>query len=157
MRFCCFAILNYIPKPNTKAVFSSDRNIETIGQLFVELKRYVELKGKCMQIDFVSKLSRLMAALVVTSVLFILGGIALLFISMMLAAAIAPHVGGLAYSYAIIVALYALLAMLVYAKRQAWIEAPITNFLGHLFLDETTPDSMGNDSANPPTPNQHTK
>ena len=117
-------------------MISSDKNIETISQLIVEVKKYAEIKGKCLQIDFVSKLSKLLAALVVVSALFLLGAIALVFISMLAASLLEPIVGGTAYSYAIIVAFYALLGITVYIKRQAWIEAPIVNFLGQLFLEE---------------------
>ena len=45
-------------------MFSSDNNIETISQLVIELKKYVELQKRSLQIDFVDKLSKLMAAIV---------------------------------------------------------------------------------------------
>lgn len=117
-------------------MFSSDRNIETISQLVVELKNFVELQKKCLQIDFVSKLSKLMTAIVMGAVLFILGAVALMFISMTLAAFLETYVGGMDRSYAIIVAIYAILAYIIYSHRKQWIESPITNFLGHLFLEE---------------------
>ncbi len=133
-------------------MISSDKNIETISQLIVEVKKYAEIKGKCLQIDFVSKLSKLLAALVVVSALFLLGAIALVFISMLAASLLEPIVGGTAYSYAIIVAFYALLGITVYIKRQAWIEAPIVNFLGQLFLEEQSDSPQaGNPKTNEPS------
>lgn len=117
-------------------MFSSDRNIETLSQLIIELKRYAELRGKSLQISFVSKLTQLMAALIVGAALFLLAAIALLFVSMMAATALAPHVGGQATGYALIAALYLFLGILIYSKRRTWIESPIANFLGHLFLDD---------------------
>lgn len=133
-------------------MISSDKNIETISQLIVEVKKYAEIKGKCLQIDFVSKLSKLLAALVVVSALFLLGAIALVFISMLAASLLEPIVGGTAYSYAIIVAFYALLGTTVYIKRQAWVEAPIVNFLGQLFLEEQSDSPQaGNPKTNEPS------
>lgn len=134
-------------------MFSSDSNIETISQLIVEIKKYVELQKMCLQIDFVSKLSKLMAAIVMGAVLFLLGAIALMFISMTLAALLEPHVGGMDRSYAIIVALYAALAYIVYSHRKQWIESPITNFLAHLFLDEQADPNTGSNGNASSTPN----
>lgn len=117
-------------------MFSSNRNIDTICQLIAELKRYVELKTDGMQIDIVSKLSRLLSALVIGAIIFMVSGLALMFISMMVAAALTTALGSATLAYAIIVICYALLAWLVFFNRVKWIEAPITNFLAHLFLED---------------------
>ena len=77
-------------------MFSSDRNIETISQLIVEVKRYVELRAECLQIDIVSKMSRLFTAIILFVVLFMLSALAVMFMSMTAAAALAPIVGGMA-------------------------------------------------------------
>ena len=72
-------------------MFSSDRNIETISQLIVEIKRYVELRAECLQIDIVSKMSRLFTAIILFVVLFMLSALAVMFMSMTAAAAFQPH------------------------------------------------------------------
>lgn len=117
-------------------MFSSNRNIDTICQLIAELKRYVELKTDGMQIDIVSKLSRLLSALIIGAIIFMVSGLALMFISMMVAAVLTSALGSATLAYAIIVIGYALLAWLVFFNRAKWIEAPITNFLAHLFLED---------------------
>lgn len=117
-------------------MFSSDRNIETINHLIGEVKQYVELKGRCIQIDIVRKMTVLVSILIVGAILFALLAIIVLFLSFTLAAALAPYVGGDAGGYAIIVLLYILLAGLVILMRKKWIEAPLANLLGHLFLDK---------------------
>lgn len=117
-------------------MFSSDQNIENLSQLIAEVKRYTELRYESLRIDFVRKLSRLLMALVVGAVLFLLAGLAVLFVSMMAAAALASHVGGEATAYALIVAVYVVCCIVVYRKRHAWIEAPITAFLAALFLGD---------------------
>lgn len=117
-------------------MFSSNRNIDTICQLIAELKRYVELKTDGMQIDIVSKLSRLLSALIIGAIIFMVSGLALMFISMMVAAALTTALGSATLAYALIVMGYALIAWLVFFNRTKWIEAPITNFLAHLFLED---------------------
>jgi len=119
-------------------MLSSDRNIEHISQLIVELKRYTELRIESLETGFVSKMTRLLAAFVVGAVLFMLLSIVAVFVSVMAATALAPHVGGMAAGFAVVVAFYLLVAYVFYRKRHEWIEAPIANFLGHLFLDSPT-------------------
>ena len=70
------------------SVLSSNRNIDTICQLIEELKRYVELKTDGLQIDIVSKLSKLLSALIIGAIIFMIVGLALIFVSMMIAAAL---------------------------------------------------------------------
>lgn len=126
-------------------MFSSDRNIETISRLIAELKRYAELKGKSLQIDFVCKLTVLASALVLGLILFLLGGLAILFISMLLVATLTTLTDSEIVANAIVVLLYLLLGLLVYAKRHAWIESPLANFLAKLFLEGNKSDE--NDST----------
>lgn len=126
-------------------MFSSDNNIETISQLVIELKKYIELQKRSLQIDFVDKLSKLMAAIVMGAVIFLIGVIALVFASMALSDAIAPFVGGVTYGNTIIFCIYILIGLLVYTNRKAWIEAPIVNFLGHLFLSDCNSAHNTND------------
>lgn len=121
-------------------MFSSDRNVDNIGKLIVELKHYVLLKTESLQIDFVSKFSRLLTVLVVSAVLFMLLGLAVMFISMMVASALSKVVGSEALAYGIVVAFYVLIGSIFFIKRHTWIEAPITNFLVHLFLEDKMKD-----------------
>lgn len=128
-------------------MFSSNRNIDTICQLIAELKRYVELKTDGMQIDIVSKLSRLLSALIIGAIIFMVSGLALMFISMMVAAALTTALGSATLAYALIVMGYALIAWLVFFNRAKWIEAPITNFLAHLFLEDQLEEKQEQEEA----------
>lgn len=131
-------------------MFSSNRNIETISQLVVEIKRHVELRGKSLQVGFVSKFTRLLAALVLGALLFLFGGLALLFVSLMLVATLAAYLGSAIPAIGIVVLVYIFLGVLVYIQRRRWIEAPLANFLASLFLDkETLENATANHSSNP--------
>ena len=122
-------------------MFSSDRNIETISQLITEIKRYVELRTESFEIDIVRKLSKLVAALVLGAVLFMLACLAVLFVSMIVAATLSKILGSQAVAYAIVVAFYLLLGIMVYSNRKSWIETPLTGFLAHLFLEDSLKNS----------------
>lgn len=126
-------------------MFSSDKNIETISQLISEIKRYAELRGKSLQIDFVCKLTILASAMVLGLILFLLGGLAILFVSMTLVATLTSLTGSAIAANAIVVLIYLLLGALIYAKRRTWIQAPLANFLANLFLG----DNITNENNDP--------
>lgn len=117
-------------------MLSSDKNIQTIRELCFNLKDYFELKVDSLQVDFVSKLSILVAALIIGGIVFALTAIIVLFLSGTVALALAPWVGGLAVACLIVATCYILLSYLIYINRTAWILNPVVNFIGHLFLKE---------------------
>ena len=129
------------------AVFSSDKNIETIGQLLSELRRHAELRAELFKVNAVSKLSKLLTVLLLGIILILLISLALWFVSMMLAAVLGEWLESQALGYAIVVAGHLLLALVVYLRRKAWIEAPLTHFLGELFLSDHHPNSNSNTST----------
>lgn len=122
-------------------MLSSDKNIRTISQLIAEIKRYVELRAECMQIDLVSKMATLLAATLLCGIVAALGMIAILLLSFWAVSLLKDYVGGPTCAYALVAALYLLAAFVVYLKRKTWIEAPVANFLGRLFLGDTDDSS----------------
>ena len=134
--------MNSIPpsKDGQKQVqmFSSDKNIEIISQLFAELKKYAELKGKCLQIDFVSKMTILLSALIVGAILFALSTIVILFLSYTAVLFLAKMMGSITWACFLMVLFYVALGVIVYAMRRRWIVNPLANFLGRLFLSDET-------------------
>ena len=119
-------------------MFSSDKNIEIISQLFAELKKYAELKGKCLHIDFVSKMTILLSALIVGAILFALSTIVILFLSYTAVLFLAKMMGSITWACFLMVLFYVALGVIVYAMRRRWIVNPLANFLGRLFLSDET-------------------
>ena len=117
-------------------MFSSNQNIDKIYTLVLDLKKYVELKGEYLQVDLVCKLTRLLTFLIAGAIISVVLVFVLLFTSIMLAEFVNCYLANRAMSYGIIALAYLLLTILVYVKRKMWIEKPIANFLGHLFLDK---------------------
>ena len=50
-------------------MFSSDKNVETIGQLVEVLKHYIGLRSEYMKLDAADKVVRLLTALIIGSLL----------------------------------------------------------------------------------------
>ena len=119
-------------------MFSSDKNIEIISQLLAELKKYAELKGKCLPIDFVSKMTILLSALIVGAILFALSTIVILFLSYTAVLFLAKMMGSITWACFLMVLFYVALGVIVYAMRRRWIVNPLANFLGRLFLSDET-------------------
>ncbi len=117
-------------------MLSSDQNIELLSQLLADIKKYLELRGECMKIDLVHKLCKLFTALVLGAVFFLIGALALLFLTFFLVDFLSPYVGGEVVSNALIVGMYLLLGLLVYAKRRAWVETPLTRFIARTILTD---------------------
>ena len=117
-------------------MFSSDKNIETIGQLIADLHQHVDLRLEYFKVDAVSKLSKLLTAVALSIIIFMFGALALWFVSMMAAAALGEWLHHEAAGYAIVVACYLAMACLIFVRRKQWIEVPITHFLAQLFLGE---------------------
>lgn len=115
-------------------MFSGDKNLELISQLFADAKRYAELRLQLTKVDLVSKLAILLAALILGAVLFMLFTIVILFLSYTAAAMLATWLGSMSAAYAVIAGCYFLVAVVVYANRRRWIVTPLARFLSKLFL-----------------------
>ncbi len=122
-------------------MFSSDKNIALLRQLGDEVKHYVEVRLGIVKLDFVSKMTVLLSALIVGAILFMLLTIVILFLSYTAALALAPVVGGMATACGLIALAYLLLAFLVWVNRKRWIVNPMADFLGKLFLDPPASDN----------------
>ncbi len=115
-------------------MFSGDKNLELISQLFADAKRYAELRLQLTKVDLVSKLAILLAALILGAVLFMLFTIVILFLSYTAAAMLATWLGSMSAACAVIAGCYLLVAVVVYANRRRWIVTPLARFLSKLFL-----------------------
>lgn len=116
-------------------MFSSDHNIRLTRRLLRHLREYARLRYEWAQLALVDKLTVLLTCIVAGAVAGVLLALALMLFSALAVALLAPHVGGMVAALALMVLVYAALAVLVWAKRRAWIANPIANFLAHLVED----------------------
>lgn len=126
-------------------MFSNDQKIDAANDLLREAKQYADLRLQRLKLDFVSKLTLLLSALVVSIVLLVVFAVVFLFVAYTLALAMAPHVGGLHWACAIIATGGIVLGMLFYAFRRPLIVQPLTNFVARLFLEKDTEDDDDNE------------
>ena len=122
-------------------MFANDKSIETLGQLFEECKKYILLQKEYMRLELVEKLTVLSSTCIMVVIAIILGMMALFYLSFSVAYILAPHVGGLTVSFAIITAFLLLLLAVVDGFRQQLIVRPLVRFMANLFMSSEETDT----------------
>ena len=123
-------------------MFVSDKSIDSLRQLFVEFKKYLNLQKEYTKVEVTEKLSVLLSMLILILLIVILGMMALFYLSFTLAWLLAPAVGSITLGFSLIAILYVVLAILLVAFRKRLIIDPMVKFLAGLFLkptDKNTP------------------
>lgn len=118
-------------------MFSDDKNIENLQQLYEDVKKYILLQKEYTKLELVEKLTILISTLIMVLVLVILGMISLFYLLFTLAYILEPLVGGLKISFAIIAGVNILLILLVFFFRNKLIVKPMVNFLANLFFNDS--------------------
>lgn len=118
-------------------MFADDKSIENIQQLFLEFKKYLELQKEYTKLEVTEKLSILLSTLILVLLVVILGVVVLFHLSFTLVYVLAPLVGGLIASYALIAGFHILLIILLVLFRKKLIINPTVKFIAGLFLDKT--------------------
>ena len=116
-------------------MFASDQNISSLRELMEEIKTYIGMRYELVRLDFVSKLTILIAAFFISIILLVLMGVVLLFLSYSVAKYLASTFENEALAFLMVSGFYLLLAIGIYVFRKPLIVKPIANFLGRLFLD----------------------
>lgn len=116
-------------------MFANDKSIESLGQLFKECQKYILLQKEYVRLELVEKLTILASAIIMVTISIILGMMALFYLSFSLAYIMAPQVGGLTVSFAIITLALLMLLALIYALRRRLIIKPLVGFIANLFTD----------------------
>lgn len=116
-------------------MFSTDKNIETIGQLIEVLKHYVGLQNEYLRLDVIEKVVRLITALTIAAVVFLIVIIIFIYLSFAAAYAMAPYTG-FPLAFLIVATFYLLIFLLFLAFRKNWIEKPLVKFLASLLMEQ---------------------
>ena len=116
-------------------MFASDQNISSLRELIDEIKSYIGMRYELVRLDFVSKLTILIAAFFISILMVTLLGVVLLFLSYSIAKYLASAFANEALAFLIVSGFYLLLAIAIYLFRKPLIVKPIANFLGRLFLE----------------------
>ena len=115
-------------------MISSDKNVESIGQLINELKDYYLLQKEFVQLDIIDKVVRITVALILAFVVFILTLLVLFYLSFATVHWIEPYVGT-GWAFAIVSAFFLLVLIVLVLLRQPLIERPLVKFLSETLMN----------------------
>lgn len=114
-------------------MLSSDKNVETLTQLIEMLKHSIELRSEYFKLDVTARVVRLLGATTLAVLLFLLLLAVVLFAS--LAAALwLSQFWGMVTAFVAVAVFFAVVLILVYTCRKAWIERPLVRFLSDVLL-----------------------
>lgn len=115
-------------------MFSNNKNIESLYELFTEVRDYLSLRFEAGRIDFVTKLATLLSAIALGGILLVFLSIVLLFLSYTAALALESWLDNGPAAYALVALGYVVLGGTVFALRRVLIVRPLMRFLAGLFL-----------------------
>jgi len=118
-------------------MLNSTENRNGFEQLYLDVKKYVELQTEYVKVEFVEKLSILLSSLLIVIVIIILGLGAMFYFFFFLAYSFENYFGSLATSFGIISVIYLLFVGVLIIARKTLIINPLVKFLSNLFLNNS--------------------
>ena len=115
-------------------MFSNSKNIESIGKLLLEFKKYLELQKEFVKLDATEKMTVILSAIFIVTVLLLLGSIVLLFLTFALAYYLGDVLGSLSLGFGLISAFILLLTVIFYLNRNRMVIQPMARFMTKLIL-----------------------
>ena len=115
-------------------MFSNSKNIESIGKLLLEFKKYLELQKEFVKLDATEKMTVILSAILIVTVLLLLGSIVLLFLTFALAYYLGDVLGSLSLGFGLISAFILLLTVIFYLNRKRMVIQPMARFMTKLIL-----------------------
>lgn len=117
-------------------MFSSNKSVESIGKLFLEFKKYLELQKEYVKLGAAEKLTVMLSAVVIAAVLLILGAIVLLFLTFALAYFLGNALGSLPVGFGLIALFVLLIAGIFYVNRNRFVIQPLARFMTKLIITD---------------------
>ncbi len=117
-------------------MFSNSKNIENIGRLFLEFKKYLELQKEFVKLDATEKTAVVFSAALIVAVILLLGSIALLFFAFAMAYYLGNVLESLSLGFCVIGAAVVIIALIFYSNRNRMVIQPIARFMANLILSK---------------------
>ena len=117
-------------------MFSNSKNIESIGKLLLEFKKYLELQKEFVKLDATEKMTVILSVILIVTVLLLLGSIVLLFLTFALAYYLGDVLGSLSLGFGLISAFILLLTVIFYLNRNRMVIQPMARFMTKLILTQ---------------------
>lgn len=116
-------------------MLSSDKNVESLARLIETLKDYIGLQKEYLKFDVIDKLVRLITALSLAIIMFVLVFAVLFYLSFSVVYWISP-VTGMAGAFAIVAAMLLVLLIIIFALRKPLITRPLIRFITGILLSK---------------------
>lgn len=116
-------------------MLSSDKNVESLARLIETLKDYIGLQKEYLKFDVIDKLVRLITALSLTIIMFVLVFAVLFYLSFAMVYWISP-VTGTTCAFAIVAAMLLALLIIIFALRKPLITRPLIRFITGILLSK---------------------
>ena len=116
-------------------MLSSDKNVEKIAQLVRVLKHYLGLQAEYLKLDTIDKVVRLLTAIALAVVFFLI----IIAVALMLSLSVAFWLGqyiGMAPAFLVMALVHLVVLVLFFVFRKPWIEKPLVRFLASLLLSK---------------------
>lgn len=97
-------------------------------------RKYAGLRMDAFERSIVDKLTKVISALIMGLVIFIVSLVVVVFFSAAIVVALAPHVGGYLPALLIVGTIYIIVLLMVYSRRHTLIAIPIRAALSSIFL-----------------------
>ena len=114
-------------------MLSSDKNVETIAKLAEIVKHYLGLQKEYLKLDVIDKLVRLLTAMTLAVVFFLILIAVVMYCSCALAYWMGEYIGNVA-AFFIVGFIHFLLLLLVIFLRKPLIQKPLIRFLANLLM-----------------------
>lgn len=117
-------------------MFSSDKNVDNLSKLIVQIKDFVELKIKFARYDIVLKGTSLLSAFIIVPILLLIALFILLMFSICIAIWIGQSIDNFALGFVFVTLLLLLVGILIYVFRKPLIFRPVSHFVCNMILDD---------------------
>ena len=107
-----------------------------VTKLASSLQTYLGLQREYMMLELTEKLARLLTALILGAVMFVIGILTVIFLAFTIVAGLEWLTGSAMLSYGVVTLLFVGLAYLFYRMRNKWLSRPLTNFFTNLLLKD---------------------
>jgi len=124
-------------------MLSSEKTINSLTDIFTDVKEYFLLQKEYVTLDVVEKLTILLSAIALGFVLMCLGLLVLFYLTFTLIYLIAPAVGGPTVAFAIMTCIHLAIAVIIYINRQKLIIAPITKGVASILISDEENSQIG--------------
>ncbi len=116
-------------------MLSDDKNINSIEEMFREIKTYINLEKKVSLLALTEKLSKLLSAILLLIIALILGTAAYVYLSVLISVLLEGEFGKV-WAMVILSGFQILLLLFVYCLRRIIIYRPVVRFVANLILKD---------------------